>query len=525
MRDIIDQLTFLAEDRTLNAGTIKKYPERFDNFIEMIRTGQPFYKTDKTTVVADPSEADRFQEMFNDNTFEGSIKMLLDDGTEIALSKLLKTKDLGGQASTGEEGEETGKEAALLKPTQIGITDIDIPAVELGNQIINNKILRSTDYGRIVIQMASTIMEGGNPVIPKEVPTKIKDSIIDYAGEYLGVLALVAGTSRFPRRKGFEEWLGATTQALVINFPSKANNNIADSFASISNEETNHKVNISSKGKGGGAPPSLGGLKIPPAVRDNPAYEATVAFIDLCDTEGGGRFDLPQPRTISQVFQAMNLLEQYVPESVPEKFKEFLPWSSDIITRVTDSMAAFKAKKNLPLPEYQELWNDINFKKPSSDGGKLTHAVKLAVMQAVNEGKALPDFQSVVLAILDMNFIQQYADFDTKTRAMSFATQWPAKMEGKISLESKSGATDPTKGGFSFKLSNTDPKTNLPEPNEAGIVDDGDNISSTPSQETNRLAAKAAELTGGPTFSTPEVEPIAQPEVGNVGRSKRPTKK
>lgn len=471
MRDILDLINYLSEDRTLSAGTIKKYPERFDKFIEMIRTGQPFYKTDKTPVVADPSEADRFQDMFNNDKFNGTIKMRLDDGSEVVLSHLLKTSDLGGQASTGEEGEETGKEAALLKPSQIGITDRDIPAVDLGDEIINNTVLQSTDYGRVVIEMAETIMQGGNPVIPKTVPTKIKDSIVDYAGEYLGVLALVSGTSRFPRRKGFEEWLGASAQALVINFPSKANNNIADSFASVKNEETDHKVNISSKGKGGGAPPSLGGLKIPDDIRNNPDYDASVAFIDLCDPKGGGRFNLPEPKTISQVFQAMNLLNEYVPDSVPDKFKEFLPWGSDIVKQVTDSMAAFKSRKNAPMPEYQDLWSDINFKKPSSDGGKLTHAVKLAVMQAVNEGKALPEFQDVILAILDMNFIQQYADFDAKSRVMSFATQWPAKLEGKISLESKSGATDPTKGGFSFKLSNTDPKTALPEPNEGGVDD------------------------------------------------------
>jgi hypothetical protein len=466
MRDILDHLNYLAEDRTLSAGTITKYPERFDKFIEMIRTGIPFYTIDKEPMTADPDEADRFQAMFDKGGFKGGIKMRMDTGEEFPLNKFLKTADLGGQASKGEEGEETGKEAALLKPSQIGITDYDIPAVDLGDTIINNKVLQSTDYGRIVIGMAETIMAGENPIIPKEVPNKIRDSIVDYAGEYLGVLALVAGTSRFPRRKGFEEWLGATTQALVINFPSKANTNIADSYASISNEETNHKVNISSKGKGGGAPPSVGGLKIPQEIRDNPDYEASVAFIDLCNPDT----PLPQPKTVSQVFQAMNLLNQYVPESVPDQFKEFLPWQQDIVKEVTDSMAAFKARKPETMGnEYADLWSNIDFKKPSSYGGKLTHAVKLAVMQAVNEGSALPEFQDVILAILDMNFIQQYADYDAKTRVMSFATQWPAKLEGKITLESKSGATDPTKGGFSFKLANTSPKTTLDQPNELGV--------------------------------------------------------
>lgn len=515
MRDLLDKIAYLAEDRTLSAGTIKKYPERFDKFITMIRNEVPFYTVDKEPVIADPSEADRFQAMYDDNKFTGTLKMAVttDGGEkkELPLSQLLKTKDLGGQASTGEEGEETGKEAALLKPSQIGITDQDIPATELGDAIINNSVLQSTDYGQIVIQMAETIMQGNNPTIPKEISTKIRASIVDYAGEYLGVLALVQGTSRFPRRQGFEKWLGGEVSSLTINFPSKSNTNIADSFASIKNEKTQHTVNISSKGKGGGAPPSVGGLKIPQEIRDNPDYEASVAFIDLCDSGKNPKYNLPEPRTISQVFQAMNLLYQYVPDAIPEKFNEFLPWKADIINRVNDSMAAFKQRKNLALPEYQSLWSDIDFKKPSSDGGKLTHAVKLAVMQAVNEGNALPDFQDVILAILDMNFIQQYADYDAKSRTMSFATQWPAKLEGKITLESKSGATDPTKGGFSFKLSNTDPKTSLEQPNELGIGTAG-------TDQTEKDFTAGAEKIAKGGSSVLAKEPTS---VGDVGRKKR----
>ena len=53
--------------------------------------------------------------------------------------------------------------------------------------------------------------------------------------------------------------------------------------------------------------------------------------------------------------------------------------------------------------------------------------------------------------ILDYNFIQQYSTI--KDNVLTFQTQWPAKLDGKITVESKSGATDPTKGSFSFKLS------------------------------------------------------------------------
>ena len=70
-------------------------------------------------------------------------------------------------------------------------------------------------------------------------------------------------------------------------------------------------------------------------------------------------------------------------------------------------------------------------------------------MNMINGG-AVPEFQAVVLEVLDYNFIQQYAK--VAKGAMQFETQWPAKLNGEVSMESKSGGTDPTKGGFSFKL-------------------------------------------------------------------------
>ena len=184
MRDLLNLIQTLSEDRTLTASVITKYQPRFEKFISMIANEQPFYTIDQEPVIADPSEADRFQQLYDDGKFAGTLKIKLQDGRQIPLSQLLKTSDLGGQAKKGEEGEATGKESALLKPSQIKITDKDIPASQLGETIINNSVLQSTDYGRLVIEMAETIMNGGNPVIPKDVPTKIKDSIVDYAGEY-----------------------------------------------------------------------------------------------------------------------------------------------------------------------------------------------------------------------------------------------------------------------------------------------------------------------------------------------------
>jgi hypothetical protein len=63
---------------------------------------------------------------------------------------------------------------------------------------------------------------------------------------------------------------------------------------------------------------------------------------------------------------------------------------------------------------------------------------------------------------LDYNFIQQYTKM-SKGGQLQFDTQWPAKLNGIVSLESKSGGTDPTKGGFSFKLKPAgSPATGMP---------------------------------------------------------------
>ena len=168
------------------------------------------------------------------------------------------------------------------------------------------------------------------------------------------------------------------------------------------------------------------------------------------------------------------------------------------------------------MEEYASLWADTDFKKPSSDGGKLTYVIKKAVMEAVNEGGAFPEFQQVILEILDMNFIQQYADVSTKKgpKVMTFATQWPAKLEGKVSLESKSGATDPTKGGFSFKLANTPPKTVIDEPSEG----DGEEVKMNDTPKDFAKDTKA--IAKGGSKDVTDIFKKRQPSSG-VGRNKR----
>lgn len=431
-----------AGNTTLQAANLAKNPPRFQNLVNNIRSRHPLYLVDGTPVIIQPTEADRLEQLMADQMFKGQIKLSAEDGNVWLLGQFLKTKDYGGQAVPPGQEAEVGmtKEAAALKPSDVGLADKQIPAGNLANEIINNPNLQKTEHGKIVIEMANEIVQGQMPVIPKVEPG-IKKAINDYAAEYLGVLALVQGVSEFPKKDEFNEWLKSPIGELTLVFPGAANSPLADSYALI-DPKTGHQLNISSKGKGGGAPPSIGSLEIPDFMRDKPQYSNAIRFIEIVKNVNQ---DLPIPTTMSQVYEVMNLLHEIAPQSLDAKFTPFLPWTTEKIVELLATR-----KEATPLPEYEDLWANYNFTSPNAtDIGKLTFAIKNECMQAINGG-ALPEFQAAVLEILGYNFIQQ--DAIIRRNVMEFKTQWPAKLNATVTVESKSGAGDMTKGSFSFKL-------------------------------------------------------------------------
>ena len=515
MRDLLDLLQQLDEDgvaKGLTPANLVSRAGRFETFIKKIKKGEPFTKIDGKKVKIDPSEADRFLALYNNpggSMFTGQLNIRTSDGKDIPLGQLAKTSEFGGQLTVagGEQDKEpAGKAGYKLNPAQIKITDQDIPAEDLGELIVNNPVLQSTDYGQVVIQLAYQIMAGDTATLPPEYRGKdtetLRTAIIDNAGEYLGVLALIYGQSKFSKRKQFEEWLGGSVDELTLRFPSKQNEKLADSYAEIKNNKTLHTVKISSKGTGGGAPPSMSGLKVPEDMRREKKYSALVDFIDMVKSSS----------TKQQPFLGMNLIEKYNPKAVPEKFKKFLPWSSKAIADAEESLALFKAnrKEESMLPQYEELWPDLISRPGSSDGGKLMYTVKKAVLDMVNKGDAIPHFATGVLNILDMNFMQQYAKFKKDT--IYFETQWPAKLDGIVTMESKSGSTDPTKGGYSFKLAPSGDDDNI------DMLGSDEEIPSLSSAESDADFMKKASQITGASKAKPKKE------VGNVGREKRSKK-
>ena len=454
MRNLINLIQHLSEDAAhADTGPAKelfppelKKRDNFNRFIDKILNGSPF--TDNMTgkeIFIDRSEAARLKQLFDAGQFKGeSFTVMTTDGDPILLGSLRKTTEFGGST----------KENLLLKPSLIKITDIDIPANQLFQAIDENAVLSSTLYGQEVQRLAANIEMRERCILSPEYTKKDKEAerkaIVDYAGEYLGVLALVSDRSRFPRKEKFKEWLGSDISALTINFPKEANNNIADSYATITNESGGHSINISSKGTGGGAAPAVSGLKISDELRRSSKLSTAVKLIDLCsdkDKDAG-------PSTIVQAFKIMDLIYDSNPKSIPDKWHPFLPFR--IKTPKLQQMCIDSINEGTPLPSvYIPLFNDVNSKSDKvTDGGKLVYTIKKVIAWSVNENNAIPEFAATVLQVLEMNFVQQYTDYNTNGE-ITFATQWPATLEGVISLENKSSAVEPTSAGFSFKLGRT----------------------------------------------------------------------
>lgn len=512
MRDLLNLLQNLSEASgvgNLAPSEFKMRAARFKTFVEKIQAQQPFTTVDDQEVIIDPSEAARFTSIW-----DPKLQQFIDKSAQVAqlakgstyqgqnvikLSSLKKTVEFGGAGvAKGADASTGGKGSYQVKPAHIGICDIDIPATELYKTIVTNTVLNSTDYGKIIIELAKYIVSDESVTLPESAQKndKLRAAIQDNAGEYLGVLALVYNRSRFNKKDDFEAWLGSSIGELVLRFPSTETEALADSYAMISNKKTQHSVMISSKGKGGGAAPSIKtGLKIPDHIRKNPKLKVGVEFVDMCI----------QATTVNQAFDGIDILYNSKPESISKVWHKFLPFSSNPKLKAA-ILAKFKGQ-DVKLPAaFAPIINGVASKE-ANDGGKIFYAMKKEVEFAVNDRDALPEFKDMVLEILEMNFVQQYTDYENKHKGeFTFATQWPAKLDGKITLENKCSAKGPFDNGFSFKIGRVDDSVS----SEPG-VDPVDG----PSEED--FGDAAAQIVGG---TSAKAGSPSKP-IGDVGREKR----
>lgn len=514
MRDLLDLIQTLSEATgvgNLAPSEFKMRSKRFETFVNKIKAKEPFTTIDDQEVIIDPKEAQRFISMWDPQA-----QQFIDKGAQMAqlakgstyngqtfikLSSLKKTTEFGGAGTeAGADATTGGKGNYQVKPNHIGICDKEIPAHDLYETIVSNTVLNSTDYGKIIINLAHYIVSGESVTLPEEAQKndKLRAAIQDNAGEYLGVLALVYNRSRFNRKDQFEQWLGTSIQDLILKFPSSETEFLADSYAVVTNKNTGHTVNISSKGKNGGAAPALSGLKVPDHIRENPKLKNGVAFVDICMLKKNVR------TTRDQAFDGIDLLYKVKPESISKVWHKFLPFSSN--PKLKQALSDNFDNKGAKLPaSFAPIINSVASKE-ANDGGKIFYAMKKEIELAINERDALPEFQAMVFEILEMNFVQQYTDYENKHKGeLTFATQWPAKLDGKVTLENKCSAKGPFDNGLSFKLSRTDDSVSA-EPGEPNV--DGP-------QDEPEFGDAAADIAGDVTSKT------TKKEVGDVGRQKR----
>jgi hypothetical protein len=448
-------------------------PGRSDIFVNLIKSRHAFTKKDGTKVVLDPSEAgrikrllDQAQKQKNDNIAlpRGGVDIKVRGGGTVNSAALIKDTAMAGER--GGASQEKEKAAASIQPSGFfGMQQVDkenlpkfsgkVPdmsayleagafkAGQLYNKIIKNPKLSEMNppMAEAIVAAAKEIKKGQ----PASIPNLAKHEVAafrDYATEYLGILALIAGGEavNFPKSDAFYKHLekmgSKKLDDLMLYFPKDTGNPLADSMALVT--DAGKAMMISSKGgaTGKGAAPSLDSLEIPAYLKQGrraTVYKETVEFIETAQ----------QTTSFLQPFELANLISADMMPIAGMIEKGF-----DI-----DKLEAANKKKMSPEVEryikLNAVYEKSGRKATGTPLGKLRYYVAAELMEAVNKKNALPNFQSAVLEILGYNFIQ----LNTKPVGDKFITtaNWPAKVDGRVTLENKYGAAG-TGGKLSWKL-------------------------------------------------------------------------
>jgi hypothetical protein len=240
-------------------------------------------------------------------------------------------------------------------------------------------------------------------------------------------------------REQFEEFVGSSLADMIMFFPKASNNPLADSF-SVVNDANGHAVKISSKAAGKGAPPALGSMKLPAEVRDK--YPEAAEFLDIAQD--------PALTQFTQPFAMMNHLYLINPNKVPKAYHQMLPFDSDFVGEIEDSMKTGQPLARSVMSRFNKQLSDKVKYGSASDGGKAWYAVTADVMRAVNSDRAVPDLRAALIESLGYNFIQLY----TNVKGNKLVTEafWPAKISGQVKLKTK-GSAGEIKGKMSVEIS------------------------------------------------------------------------
>jgi hypothetical protein len=458
----------IINEAGLTAGELfnPKY-NRPEVLMKMIAAGKPLTLKDGKPVVIDnsPENLKAYQQALDNKQLP--VLLSKDTKQKVSMGNVLKTVDFGGHGvPTGQDASQIiNKTTMNLKPANIEIVNKLFNLSTLASAVINNKVLKSTPQGEIVINMAKEIMATQVPTYDaKATPKNMVAAIQDDAGEYLGVMGLLNNTAlNFPTMSEFMEHLKVTDiSKLTVSFPEQINFPLGDSFAIegvVENQETGNKIFISSKGRTGAAP-SLQGLEIPKDLLDKKEYAKEVKFVQLIQSttkEQGWAADYQPLRAINFIKQNCKpgvipkWLDKYLPFT-PEQMKEIMKWKDNKkyqISNVNDYASQIPDWLQLILGEIPP---NERVAPHASPGGWLLYKITTALKEAVNENNALPNFQPIAREILQRNFIQINAT--AQGGQMTFKVMWPNREmgTGTITIETKNtAATTGSSLGFRVK--------------------------------------------------------------------------
>lgn len=497
MRDILNKLDSILTEATLRAGemqgmsnvvnpkTGKKFT-RPELFLYKVQNSSPFILDAGGEVVIDPRETGRVRAWVGTGP-SGTIKLRTMDGNEIINTQLKKTLEFGSKES--QTIKLKGSDIFDTQPVDLQDYGNSIesllnaggfPASEMYSKIADNPKVKSLGrVGEAIVAMAAQVNNGQVPEFPKGLTKEEEKAIELYASEYLGVLGLISGATKFPDRAGFNQFMGRDFDDVIMFFPKSVSNPLADSF-SVVNDETGHAIKISSKAGSKGAPPALNSIKLSDEVRKK--YPDIAKFYDFATDSRLTAFRQP--------FAIMNWLSENYPDAVPAEYAPLMPFTAETVAALEQSFRKKTPVSRNIMRVFNRRLNPKVRDGDSTDGGKAWYAVITDIMTAINNDNALPDFQKAVIQSLGENFIQLYTK--PKGKKLETTAFWPAKIKGQAVLKSKGSSKDPVGNKISVEVSPgklasyTAPETAGGEPTASVGTDDLDDVSQPQSRITAR---------------------------------------
>jgi len=446
------------EATALNLSKLTKREGRVDIFLNLIKQGHVF-KSSAGNIKIDPATIPNILKDIQSNNSRMTVQTV--EKKTIPLGSIYYDDAVFSAGKTGKEASKAGDTSIKVKPAyvfkhgspekeqvlnpELAINLGAFNANELGSRIISNKHLAGEGApGKAVIEIAKQMMAGQIPAVPN-LPPKTLTSIQNDAFEYLGVLALITGVANFPNSKDFYKHVGVNINDLVLLFPGSTTNPLADSYA-LANKVNDNQIFISSKGGAkSGAASSINGFKLPETF--NNSRNPTIKFIKYLQQTS-------KPAAL-QPFLVANYIHDNYPGSLGQ-LDSVLPFDDDFISWLMNTYKL--GAKGVPtsltqIPaKYRKFFKLV---ESATSGSKhplfynSRYFVKDAVQNAVNSGKAAPQFSAKMLEALSENFIV----LKTKIKANKFVTdvEWPAKMGGVVELVHKDPA-DKWGGALTWKL-------------------------------------------------------------------------